>query len=107
MNDGEGGGAIGYGVSWLLAGAIGQVGAWVVLGLLFVVGMLLYFNMTVGDLVAAWLHRREEREQLAAAEERLAARAPPTAGAHPGRAGRGGQPRHPGSDAQRARWGSG
>jgi S-DNA-T family DNA segregation ATPase FtsK/SpoIIIE len=77
IDQGEGGGAIGYGVSWLLAGAIGQVGAWIVLGLLFVVGMLLYFNMTIGDLVAAWLQRREERDQLAAAEERLAARGRP------------------------------
>jgi DNA segregation ATPase FtsK/SpoIIIE, S-DNA-T family len=73
----EGGGAIGYGISWLLAGAIGQVGAWAVLALLFVVGMLLYFNMTVGDLVAAWLQRREEREELAAAEARQAARSHP------------------------------
>ncbi len=74
VNDGEGGGAVGYGMSWLLAGAIGQVGAWVVLVLLFVVGMLLYFNMTVGDLVAAWLQRRDDREELAAAEARQAAR---------------------------------
>jgi DNA segregation ATPase FtsK/SpoIIIE, S-DNA-T family len=75
VRQGEGGGAIGYGISWLLAGAIGQVGAWIVLGVLFVVGMLLYFNMTVGDLVAAWLQRREDREELAAAEARQAARA--------------------------------
>jgi DNA segregation ATPase FtsK/SpoIIIE, S-DNA-T family len=74
VDDGEGGGAIGYGMSWLLAGAIGQVGAWVVLVLLFLVGMLLYFNMTVGDLVAAWLQRRDDREELAAAEARQAAR---------------------------------
>ncbi len=75
VNNGEGGGAIGFGVSWLLAGAIGQVGAWVVLALLFLVGMLLYFNMTVGDLLAAWLQRREHRAELAAVEERQAARA--------------------------------
>jgi S-DNA-T family DNA segregation ATPase FtsK/SpoIIIE len=74
VEDGEGGGVIGYGMSWLLAGAIGQFGAWVVLALLFVVGMLLYFNMTVGDLVAAWLQRRDDREELAAAEARQAAR---------------------------------
>ncbi|MGZ8564183.1 MAG: DNA translocase FtsK, partial [Candidatus Limnocylindria bacterium] len=45
-------------------------GAWVVLALLLVVGLLLYFNMTVGDLVAAWLSRREERAELAALEAR-------------------------------------
>jgi S-DNA-T family DNA segregation ATPase FtsK/SpoIIIE len=72
-----GGGVIGYGVSWVLQQAIGSAGAWVVLGLLFVVGLLLYFNMTVGDVIAAWLHRREERDELAAAEERQAARARP------------------------------
>jgi S-DNA-T family DNA segregation ATPase FtsK/SpoIIIE len=76
---GEGGGIIGYGVSWLLAGAIGSVGAWLVLGLLFVVGMLLYFNMTIGDLVAAWLQRRDDRAELAAEEERQAARGRPRA----------------------------
>ncbi|MEP6469416.1 MAG: DNA translocase FtsK 4TM domain-containing protein, partial [Chloroflexota bacterium] len=75
----EGGGAIGYGISWLLTSAIGQVGAWAVLIVLFVVGMLLYFNMTVGDLVAAWLQRREDREDLVAAEARQAARAHPRA----------------------------
>jgi S-DNA-T family DNA segregation ATPase FtsK/SpoIIIE len=74
---GEGGGIIGYGVSTMLTAAIGTAGAWVVLGLLFLVGMLLYFNMTVGDVVAAWLQRREERQELAAAEARLAARARP------------------------------
>ena len=46
----EGGGVIGYGVSAVLSGAIGGAGAWVVLSLLLVVGLLLYFNMTVGDL---------------------------------------------------------
>jgi S-DNA-T family DNA segregation ATPase FtsK/SpoIIIE len=77
VNRNEGGGIIGYGISWLLAGAIGQVGAWAVLAVLFVVGMLLYFNMTVGDLLAAWLQRREDREELAEAEARQAARARP------------------------------
>ena len=77
VRDGEGGGIIGYGVSTLLSAAIGPAGAWLVLALLFVVGMLLYFNMTVGDLVAAWLQRREERAELAAAEARQAARARP------------------------------
>jgi S-DNA-T family DNA segregation ATPase FtsK/SpoIIIE len=78
---GEGGGAIGYGVSSLLEGAIGEAGAWVVLLLLFVVGLLLYFNMTVGDLVAAWLQRRDEARELAVAEEaRLAMAAERRAG---------------------------
>jgi S-DNA-T family DNA segregation ATPase FtsK/SpoIIIE len=45
-----------------------------VLILLFVVGMLLYFNMTVGDVVAAWMQRREDRDELAEAEARQAAR---------------------------------
>ena len=74
VEQGEGGGVIGYGVTWVLVNAIGEVGAWIVLILLFVVGMLLYFNMTVGDVVAAWLQRREDREELAAAEAREAAR---------------------------------
>jgi S-DNA-T family DNA segregation ATPase FtsK/SpoIIIE len=75
VDRGEGGGAIGYAMSWLLTGAIGQVGAWIVLALLFLVGMLLYFNMTVGDLLAAWLKRRDDRAELAAVEARQAARA--------------------------------
>ena len=50
------------------------MGAWIVLILLFVVGLLLYFNMTVGDVVAAWLQRRDDRDELAAAEARQAAR---------------------------------
>ena len=74
VEQGEGGGMIGYGVTWVLVNAIGEVGAWIVLILLFVVGMLLYFNMTVGDVVAAWLQRRDDREELAAAEARQAAR---------------------------------
>ena len=57
---------IGYGVT-LGAGRTpsARSGAWIVLILLFVVGMLLYFNMTVGDVVAAWLQRRDERDELA------------------------------------------
>ncbi|HEX6473698.1 MAG TPA: DNA translocase FtsK 4TM domain-containing protein [Candidatus Limnocylindria bacterium] len=74
VDRGEGGGVIGFGVTTLLVSAIGEVGAWIVLILLFVVGMLLYFNMTVGDVVAAWMQRREDREELAAAEARQAAR---------------------------------
>jgi S-DNA-T family DNA segregation ATPase FtsK/SpoIIIE len=71
----EGGGAIGFAVSAFLSGALGTAGAWVVLGVLFVVGLLLYFNMTVGDLVAAWLQRREERAELAEIEARRTAAA--------------------------------
>ena len=70
---GDGGGAIGYAASAALSSAIGAAGAWTVLGLLLVVGLLLYFNMTVGDLVAAWLRRRDERAELAAIEARQAA----------------------------------
>jgi S-DNA-T family DNA segregation ATPase FtsK/SpoIIIE len=61
VNRGDGGGIVGYGVSVVLQGAIGTPGAWVILALLLVVGLLLYFNMTVGDLLAAYLHGREER----------------------------------------------
>jgi S-DNA-T family DNA segregation ATPase FtsK/SpoIIIE len=71
----EGGGMIGYAVSWLLTGAIGDAGAWVVLGLLFVVGLLLYFNMTVGDVIAAWLQEREDRREEQELEARKAAAA--------------------------------
>jgi len=70
---GDGGGAIGFGVSAAITGAIGAAGAWVILVVLLVVGLLLYFNMTVGDLVAAWLRRRDEREELAAIEARRSA----------------------------------
>jgi S-DNA-T family DNA segregation ATPase FtsK/SpoIIIE len=65
----DGGGAIGFAASTLLARAIGEAGAWVVLVLLFLVGLLLYFNMTIGDLVAAWLQRRDDVRELAAAED--------------------------------------
>ncbi|HEX2142827.1 MAG TPA: DNA translocase FtsK 4TM domain-containing protein, partial [Candidatus Limnocylindria bacterium] len=75
VGSGEGGGAIGFAVSALLVGAIGDAGAWIVLALLFVVGLLLYFNMTIGDLVAAWLQEREERRELAEVEARRSAAA--------------------------------
>ena len=78
----EGGGVIGYGVSAVLAGAIGGAGAWVVLSLLLVVGLLLYFNMTVGDLVAAYLQGRDDREER---EERASAEAARRAPVGPGR----------------------
>ncbi len=69
---GDGGGAVGFAVSAALAGAIGAAGAWTILGVLWVVGLLLYFNMTIGDLVADWLRRRDEREELAAIQARQA-----------------------------------
>ena len=74
---------IGYGVTWALVDAIGEVGAWIVLDPLFVVGMLLYFNMTVGDVVAAWLQRRDERDELAK-RRGSPGRAPFAHGADPG-----------------------
>jgi len=61
VETGEGGGALGFAVSSLAAGAVGDVGAWIVLVLLAVVGLLLYFNMTIGDLVAGYLAERDER----------------------------------------------
>jgi S-DNA-T family DNA segregation ATPase FtsK/SpoIIIE len=82
----EGGGVIGYGVSAVLAGAIGGAGAWVVLSLLLVVGLLLYFNMTVGDLVAAYLQQRDERDERSQREERASAEAARRAPVGPGRA---------------------
>ncbi len=70
VSAGDGGGLIGFGVSGALVGALGAVGAWIVLVLLLVVGLLLYFNMTVGDVVAAWLQRRDEARELAEIEAR-------------------------------------
>jgi DNA segregation ATPase FtsK/SpoIIIE, S-DNA-T family len=67
---GEGGGVIGFAVSALLTGAVGTAGAWIVLILIAVVGLLLYFNMTVGDLVAAYLSGRDERRDRESAEAR-------------------------------------
>jgi S-DNA-T family DNA segregation ATPase FtsK/SpoIIIE len=91
VDRGEGGGVIGFAASAALSGAIGAAGAWIVLGLMLVVGLLLYFNMTVGDLVAAWLQRRDERAELAALEARRAAdpRARPEPAAAPAPTGRG------------------
>ena len=70
---GQGGGAIGFGVSALLTAAVGVAGAWIVLVLLVGVGLLLYFNMTIGDLVAAYLAGRDERQEREADEARRAA----------------------------------
>ena len=75
---GEGGGALGFAVSGLLSGAVGNAGAWVVLVLLATVGLLLYFNMTIGDLVAAYLAGRDERHEQEAGAARRAAKRPRT-----------------------------
>ncbi len=69
---GDGGGLIGYGVSAAVSGAIGAAGAWVVLVLIVVIGLLLYFNMTIGDIVAAWLQERDARRDVAEGEARRA-----------------------------------
>ena len=74
VNLGEGGGIIGFGVASAVSAAVGPAGAWIVLVIFFVVGLLLYFNMTIGDLVAAYLHGREERAEEAEAEARRAQR---------------------------------
>jgi DNA segregation ATPase FtsK/SpoIIIE, S-DNA-T family len=58
---GEGGGLIGFVVSAVVTAALGQAGAWIVLALFVVVGLLLYFNMTVGDLLAAYISNRDDR----------------------------------------------
>jgi S-DNA-T family DNA segregation ATPase FtsK/SpoIIIE len=71
---GEGGGLIGMAVSGLLNGALGIVGAWIVLVMLAVVGLLLYFNMTIGDLVAGYLSERDERREHEAEAARKAQR---------------------------------
>ena len=71
---GEGGGAIGFGVSAALAGALGPAGAWIVLVLLAIVGLLLYFNMTIGDLVAGYLADRDDRIDRETADARRASR---------------------------------
>jgi DNA segregation ATPase FtsK/SpoIIIE, S-DNA-T family len=76
VDAGDGGGAIGFAASAALSAAIGAAGAWIVLGVFVVVGLLLYFNMTVGDLVAAWLQRRDERAELAEIEARRTAADP-------------------------------
>ncbi len=79
IDTGEGGGVIGFGVSQLLSGAVGTAGAWIVLALLVVVGLLLYFNMTIGDLVASYLAEKDERrdQEVAAARRNASRRAPP------------------------------
>ena len=68
---GEGGGWLGYAVSAVATAALGSAGAWLILGLLLALGLLLYFNVTLGDLLAAYLRHRDERaERRPTARER-------------------------------------
>jgi len=77
VETGEGGGALGFAVSSVISTAVGGVGAWIVLLLLAVVGLLLYFNMTIGDLIAGYLADRDERvAREAEAARRAAGRRP-------------------------------
>jgi S-DNA-T family DNA segregation ATPase FtsK/SpoIIIE len=77
VETGEGGGVLGFAVSGLVSTAVGGVGAWIVLVLLAVVGLLLYFNMTIGDLIAGYLADRDERlAKEAEAARRAAGRRP-------------------------------
>jgi S-DNA-T family DNA segregation ATPase FtsK/SpoIIIE len=64
---GDGGGVVGSVVDAPLLVLLGSAGAAIVLFLLLVVGFLLFFNMTIGDVFAAWSHRREEVGPAAAA----------------------------------------
>jgi S-DNA-T family DNA segregation ATPase FtsK/SpoIIIE len=75
LETGDGGGLLGFAVSGALVGAVGAVGAWIVLVLLVLVGLLLYFNMTVGDVIASWLQQRDEARELAEVEARRTAQA--------------------------------
>ena len=75
LDTGDGGGLLGFAVSGALVGAVGAVGAWIVLVLLVLVGLLLYFNMTIGDVIASWLQQRDEARELAEVEARRAATA--------------------------------
>jgi S-DNA-T family DNA segregation ATPase FtsK/SpoIIIE len=73
---GDGGGVIGTLMCGPLVLLLGTTGAAIVLFLLLVVGFLLFFNMTIGDVFAAWSHRQEEvgPATAAAAGARAAAR---------------------------------
>jgi S-DNA-T family DNA segregation ATPase FtsK/SpoIIIE len=64
---GDGGGVIGTVVCAPLVALLGTAGAAIVLFLLLVVGFLLFFNMTIGDVFAAWQHRQEMGPATAAA----------------------------------------
>jgi len=77
VETGQGGGALGFAVSGVISTAVGDVGAWIVLVLLALVGLLLYFNMTIGDLIAGYLADRDERvAHEAEAARRAAGRRP-------------------------------
>jgi S-DNA-T family DNA segregation ATPase FtsK/SpoIIIE len=85
---GDGGGVIGTLMCGPLVLLLGTTGAAIVLFLLLVVGFLLFFNMTIGDVFAAWSHRQEEvgPATAAAAGARAAGRSgvpepPPSRGA--------------------------
>ena len=80
----SGGGAIGSVVSGALVAAIGAAGSWVVLALMIGIGLLLYFNMTIGDVVAGYLQERDERLEREAADTRRAAPRRGTNGDGPG-----------------------
>ncbi|MGH7417426.1 MAG: DNA translocase FtsK 4TM domain-containing protein, partial [Candidatus Rokuibacteriota bacterium] len=73
---GDGGGIIGTLVAAPLLVLLGTAGAAVVLFLLLAVGFLLFFNMTIGDVFAAWSHGREVGPAAAAAASARAATGP-------------------------------
>jgi S-DNA-T family DNA segregation ATPase FtsK/SpoIIIE len=64
---GDGGGVVGTLMCGPLVLLLGTTGAAIVLFLLLVIGFLLFFNMTIGDVFAAWSHRQEEVGPAAAA----------------------------------------
>ena len=76
--EGEGGGYLGGSVASVLTTALGAAGAWVVLFMMAVVGLLLYFNMTIGDLIAAYLAGRDDRRDAEAEAARRATKRPRT-----------------------------
>ncbi|MGH2394456.1 MAG: DNA translocase FtsK 4TM domain-containing protein, partial [Candidatus Limnocylindria bacterium] len=80
---GDGGGIIGTLVAAPLLVLLGTAGAAVVLFLLLAVGFLLFFNMTIGDVFAAWSHGREVGPAAAAAASARAATGPGVS--HPSR----------------------
>jgi DNA segregation ATPase FtsK/SpoIIIE, S-DNA-T family len=57
---GDGGGVIGTLMCAPLVFLLGMTGAAIVLFLLLIVGFLLFFNMTIGDVFTAWQHRQTE-----------------------------------------------
>jgi S-DNA-T family DNA segregation ATPase FtsK/SpoIIIE len=73
---GDGGGIVGTVVDAPLIVLLGTAGAAVVLFLLLVVGFLLFFNMTIGDVFAAWSHREVGPAAAAAAASTRTATGP-------------------------------